>query len=56
MFYDNDSVAQNSHIIYEILNDTLQILKPNCTAFEVDHEGLKASAINCSMLIIYFRL
>lgn len=54
MFADNDSIAVNSHIIYEILNDPLELFKPECKAFEADHAGLQASAINCSNFFYKF--
>lgn len=50
MFSDNDSLGVNNKISYEIFNDTLDMLKPECKAYEADHQGLRASAINCSML------
>lgn len=48
MFSDNDSLGVNTRIGYEIINDTLDMLKPECKAYEADHQGLRASAINCS--------
>lgn len=48
MFSDSDSLSQNSHIVYEILNDDRDILHPKCQAFEVHQMGLHTSAINCS--------
>lgn len=50
MFADNDSLGVNNKIAYEIFNDTLDMLRPECKAYEADHQGLRASAINCSML------
>lgn len=51
MFSDSDSLGVNNRIAYEIFNDTLDMLKPDCKAYEADHQGLKASAINCSKFV-----
>lgn len=51
LFSDNDSLAQNTGIVYEIRNDSMELLIPKCQAFEVDHVGL-TSAINCSKQFI----
>lgn len=48
MFVDADSLAQNSHIVYEILDDMRDLIRPKCQAFDVNHKELHSSAINCS--------
>lgn len=53
MFSDSDSLSQNSQIVYEILNDYRDLLRPRCQAFEVNQMGLHTSAINCSMCALF---
>ncbi|GAB0089421.1 uncharacterized protein DMENIID0001_039590 [Sergentomyia squamirostris] len=50
IFLDEDSLKVNAKIKYEILNDTLEMLKPDCKGYEADHRGLKTSVINCKLL------
>lgn len=48
IFLDGDSLQVNAKMMYEVLNDTLEMLKPDCKGYEADHRGLKTSVINCS--------
>lgn len=48
IFKDKDSISVNSNILYEVLNDTLEIIHPVCNAYENDQAGLKSTVISCS--------
>ncbi|KAL5281595.1 RET family protein [Megaselia abdita] len=49
-FRDEDSLSVNTHMTYEIHNDTRDVLRPLCTAFNVDHTGVNNSAISCQLI------
>lgn len=46
-FRDEDSLSVNTHVTYEIHNDSRDILRPICTAYNVDNTGGNNSAISC---------
>ncbi|XP_055685611.1 proto-oncogene tyrosine-protein kinase receptor Ret [Lutzomyia longipalpis] len=50
IFLDGDSLQANARMVYEILNDTMEMLKPDCKGYEADHMGLKTSVINCKLI------
>ncbi|XP_059619211.1 uncharacterized protein LOC132263457 [Phlebotomus argentipes] len=50
IFLDGDSLQVNGKMTYEILNDTLEMLKPDCKGYEADHREPKTSVINCKLI------
>ncbi|KAJ6647010.1 Proto-oncogene tyrosine-protein kinase receptor Ret, partial [Pseudolycoriella hygida] len=49
IFMDKDSIALNSNITYEVVNDTLDIIRPTCNAYENDYKGVKGTVVGCKL-------
>lgn len=35
LFLDNDTIAANSHVHYQLLNDTMGLFQPKCVTYEL---------------------
>ncbi|XP_049302562.1 proto-oncogene tyrosine-protein kinase receptor Ret isoform X10 [Bactrocera dorsalis] len=50
IFTDRDSLRSNAHLTYQIFNDTSELVRPDCTAYEADHTGKIKSIFSCQIL------
>ncbi|XP_017858470.1 PREDICTED: uncharacterized protein LOC108610714 [Drosophila arizonae] len=49
IYLDKDTLAANAHLNYAILNDKLELIKPDCHAYEADHTGRPHTIISCQL-------
>ncbi|XP_054743342.1 proto-oncogene tyrosine-protein kinase receptor Ret, partial [Anastrepha obliqua] len=50
IFTDEDSLKVNGYLTYQILNDTSELVRPDCTAYEADHTGKRNSIFSCQII------
>ncbi|XP_058819026.1 uncharacterized protein LOC131681941 [Topomyia yanbarensis] len=51
LFVDNDTAATNSHVHYQLLNDTYRLFQPKCTTYELDRPApIKQTVFNCVLI------
>lgn len=51
LFVDNDTIAMNNHVQYQLLNDTFQLFQPKCTAYEIERiAGIKQTVFSCALI------
>ncbi|KAH8412017.1 hypothetical protein KR222_006926, partial [Zaprionus bogoriensis] len=49
IYVDKDTLAANAHLGYTILKDDLEILQPDCHAYEADHTGRPHTIVSCQL-------
>lgn len=47
IYVDKDTLAANAHLNYAILQDELELLRPDCHAYEADHTGRPHTIVSC---------
>lgn len=47
IYVDKDTLAANAHLNYAILHDELELLRPDCHAYEADHTGRPHTIVSC---------
>nr|XP_029710535.1 proto-oncogene tyrosine-protein kinase receptor Ret isoform X1 [Aedes albopictus] len=40
----------NSHVHYQLLNDSYQLFEPKCVTYEIDHDGTRQTVFSCSLI------
>ncbi|XP_055597573.1 uncharacterized protein LOC129747397 [Uranotaenia lowii] len=51
LFVDNDTIAMNNHVHYQLLNDTYKLFAPKCTSFEIERTaGIKQTVFSCELI------
>ncbi|TDG38370.1 hypothetical protein AWZ03_015208, partial [Drosophila navojoa] len=47
IYLDKDTLAVNANLKYAVLNDKLELIQPDCHAYEADHTGRPHTIISC---------
>lgn len=47
LFLDNDTIAANSHVHYQLLNDTMELFQPKCVTYELP--ATRQTVFSCSL-------
>lgn len=50
LFIDKDTIAMNSYVHYQLLNDTYNLFEPRCITYEIDHDGSRQTVFGCSLI------
>ncbi|KAH8269288.1 hypothetical protein KR018_001303 [Drosophila ironensis] len=49
IYVDKDTLAANAHLVYAVHNDTKELLRPDCHAYEADHTGRPHTIVSCQL-------
>ncbi|XP_055546122.1 uncharacterized protein LOC129730641 [Wyeomyia smithii] len=51
VFVDNDTIAVNNHVHYQLINDTYKLFQPNCTMYEINRvANIKQTIYACALI------
>ncbi|XP_062545954.1 uncharacterized protein LOC134212267 [Armigeres subalbatus] len=50
LFFDKDTIALNSHVHYQLLNDSYQLFEPKCITYEIDRDGRRQTVFSCTLI------
>ncbi|KAH8323381.1 hypothetical protein KR067_006888 [Drosophila pandora] len=49
IYLDKDTLAANAQLVYAVHNDTKELLRPDCHAYEADHTGRPHTIVSCQL-------